>query len=105
MKTYSPFSKRHSNSDVPCCRCCGESEIDFLAVDHIQGRKQMDSIPELAAIGYSSKLKQASLMRWIVDNNFLLDLETDYFQILCHNCNHAKGHSNDNKCPLEDKSH
>ena len=102
LNIFQTYSKRHSNSDVPCCRCCGEkSHVAFLAIDHIQGKKQMDSIPKLVAIGYSSNLRQSALMNWIEKNNFLLDLETDYFQILCHNCNHAKGHSKDNTCPHE----
>ena len=49
------YSKQHSKSDIPCCRCCGEkSHVDFLAIDHIAGRKEMDSKPELVKIGYSS---------------------------------------------------
>jgi hypothetical protein len=90
------YSKLHSNSDVPCCRCCGEMQIDFLALDHIIGKKQMDSVPELVAIGYSSKIRQSKLPYWITDNNF-----PEGFQILCHNCNFAKGHSKDGKCPHE----
>jgi len=95
------YSKRHSNSDIPCCRCCGlNSHIAFLALDHIAGAKAMDSVKELTEIGYSSKMSTSSLFIWIVKNNF-----PDDFQILCHNCNHAKGHSKDNKCPLENISH
>ncbi len=91
------YSKLHSNSDIPCCRCCGESIHDFLALDHILGRKEMDSIPELVAIGYSSKTHSTALVKWIIENNF-----PDYFQILCQNCNFAKGiKRNNNKCPHE----
>jgi len=99
---FQHYSKFHSNSDIPCCRCCGEnSHLDFLALDHILGRKEMDSIPELVAIGYSSELYHQKLQRWIIENNF-----PDYFQILCQNCNFAKGmKKNNHKCPMENKPH
>jgi hypothetical protein len=81
------YSKRHSNSKVPCCNCCGENSfVEFLAIDHIAGKYKMDSIPELVKIGYSSKLKDYRLIDWLIDNNF-----PKGFQILCHNCNMAKG--------------
>jgi hypothetical protein len=87
------YSKRLSNSDVPCCNCCGENTaVEFLAIDHIAGKKQMDSIPELVKIGYSSKLKGRKFLNWITDNDF-----PDGIQILCHNCNVAKGLYG--KCP------
>ena len=97
------YSKRLSNSDVPICYCCGECfHVDFLAIDHILGKKQMDSIPELVKIGYSSTLDKQNLWVWIRNNNYLSDFKTEYFQILCHNCNTAKGYpKNHNKCPHE----
>jgi rubrerythrin len=96
----SEYSKRLSNSDIPCCRCCGlNSHLDFLEIDHITGKKQMDSIPELVAIGYSSKLGSINLINWIIKNDF-----PDGFQILCRNCNFTKGmKKNNNKCPHERK--
>ena len=102
LKVLQTYSKRYSNSDIPCCRCCGENSFnEFLAIDHIIGRKEMDSIPELVKIGYSSKLKHKPLLVWIKNNNF-----PKGFQILCHNCNMAKGNSMDkNECPMKNKPH
>ena len=102
LKILQEYSKRHSKSDVPCCRCCGKnSHVDFLSIDHILGKKEMDLIPELVEMGYSSKSNSGKLRKWIIDNNF-----PEYFQILCHNCNTAKGlKDNNNKCPLEGKPH
>jgi len=95
------YSKRLSNSEIPCCKCCHlNTHIAFLAVDHIAGKKQMDSELELKKLGYSSKFESWVLLRWLRRNNF-----PDGFQILCHSCNHAKGHSKNNKCPLEGKPH
>jgi len=101
------FSKLHSNSDIPCCRCCGQnSHIDFLDIDHIVGKYEMDSIPELKKLKYSSTKGTATLSRWIIANDYLKDLQTVYFQILCKNCNSAKGIArNNNECPMKNKSH
>lgn len=68
------------------CACCGEKELDFLSVDHINGggnkhRKEVNS-------------KGNSLYRWIINNKF-----PPMFQILCYNCNFAKDHTIDKKCP------
>ncbi len=83
------YSKRHSNSDIPCCRCCGENkDIRFLAIDHIQGRR---NLPKNEAGLVADKL-----ILFLKKNNY-----PEGYQVLCHNCNSAKGHSKDNKCPHE----
>ena len=96
------YSKRLSKSDIPCCNCCGQnSHVDFLAIDHIAGIKQMDSEPELMKLGYSSTLHPDSLKKFILDNNF-----PKGFQILCNTCNKSKGMTqNNNECPMKNKPH
>jgi len=95
LKVLQYYSKRLSNSDIPCCNCCGETQMEFLAVDHIAGRRQMDSEPELLKLGYSSKIHIGlSLVIWLTKHIF-----PDGFQILCHNCNQSKGYYG--KCPHE----
>ena len=96
------YSKRLSNSEIPCCRCCGQnSHHQFLAVDHIAGKKQMDFEPELVKLGYSSKLRNNLLLKWLEKNDF-----PKGFQILCHSCNFAKGmKKNNNECPMKNKPH
>lgn len=59
------------------CACCGEAEPDFLSIDHIAGRK---------AHGHSREIKGDRLYREIVREDF-----PDTYQVLCHNCNFAKG--------------
>lgn len=56
------------------CACCGESRIEFLAIDHINnnGADHRKSIT-------------TSIYRWLEKNNY-----PDGFQILCHNCNLSK---------------
>jgi hypothetical protein len=60
------------------CACCGESEYDFLSIDHIQGggTKQRK---EQRAIGQE-------LYYWLKKNEY-----PEGFQVLCYNCNCAKG--------------
>ena len=96
LKVLQYYSKQLSKSNIPCCRCCGENfHIDFLALDHIAGRMEMDSEAELVKLGYSSSWNVGQLIRWIIKNNF-----PKGFQILCHKCNFAKGiKRNNNKCP------
>jgi hypothetical protein len=57
------------------CACCGEKEVSFLVLDHINGgggihRKSMHS---------------SAMYRWIRKNNFPNNL-----QVLCANCNTSK---------------
>ena len=78
IEVFSVYSKRHSNSDIPCCRCCGINEhMEFLSIDHIYGR---DNLPE-----DEKDLHSKSLNSWLKKNNY-----PDGFQILCFNCNMAK---------------
>jgi hypothetical protein len=60
------------------CACCGETEYKFLAMDHINGNGNKHR----KEIGSGGK----TLYRWLVKNNF-----PEGFQVLCHNCNVAKG--------------
>lgn len=86
----SVYSKRLSNSDIPCCNCCGMSDhLDFLDIDHINPRK---TFPE-----NERKLMGSALCRHLKKKNY-----PDGYQILCKNCNTAKGmKKNNNKCPHE----
>lgn len=60
------------------CACCGESTLDFLTVDHLNGdgAAHRKSLREQGKVFYD----------WLVKNNF-----PSGFQILCYNCNSSKG--------------
>ena len=58
------------------CECCGESHIEFLAVDHIDGGGRKHRV----------EIKSTNIALWIIRNNF-----PKGFRILCHNCNMAYG--------------
>jgi len=107
LEALSVLSKRMSNSNVPCCNCCGIVGFDFLDLDHIQGRIPMNSIKEITDIGYSSaKLyNNYKIIRWLKEHNYLEHLDIDYFQVLCKNCNGAKFLSNNNTCPHKNGKH
>lgn len=62
------------------CKCCGESEVKFLAIDHINndGAKQRRELKE-------TKGGTGSFYYWLKRNNY-----PDGYQVLCHNCNMAK---------------
>jgi hypothetical protein len=60
------------------CVCCGESERHFLAMDHIYGGGYAERKIFKSPYALYKKLRDAG---W----------PTGKYQILCHNCNMAKG--------------
>ena len=62
----------------PQCKCCGESIDGFLAIDHMDGGGGKH-LKEL-------RIRGSNFYLWLKKNNF-----PKRFQILCHNCNFAKG--------------
>lgn len=62
------------------CKCCGEKEIKFLAIDHINndGAKQRKELKE-------TRGATGSFYYWLKKNNY-----PKGYQVLCHNCNMAK---------------
>ena len=62
------------------CMCCGETTPEFLGIDHVNddGEKHRAELK-----GYGR-----SIYRWLKNEGFPQD---GRFQLLCHNCNMAKG--------------
>lgn len=56
------------------CECCGQSQFEFLAIDHIEGG------------GGKHRKKVGNIAPWLIRNNY-----PDGFRILCHNCNQSLG--------------
>jgi len=67
------------------CSCCGESELDFLAIDHING----------GGTKHRKELKGGGtqVYVWLKKNNYPED-----FRVLCHNCNWGM-YKNNGICP------
>lgn len=76
---YSPESR---------CACCGQQDIRFLTIDHMDD----DGETWRSAHGASG----ATLYRWIIDNGFPKNL-----QILCFSCNSGR-YLNGGVCPHKD---
>ena len=60
------------------CQCCKENNIEFLAIDHINGNgnEHRRSIKKKSGFHF---------YKWLEVNNF-----PEGYQVLCHNCNMAK---------------
>lgn len=58
------------------CQCCGESNFEFLAIDHVNGggRKERKT------------MSTYQIAKKIIDNNFPPE-----YRVLCHNCNQSIG--------------
>lgn len=61
------------------CQCCGEAMPQFLTLDHIKGKASMGEARDLPRM-YS----------WL--NAVKKGFPKDEYQLLCMNCNFAKGH-------------
>lgn len=59
------------------CACCGETNRAFFTIDHIDG----------SGADHKREIGRGSLYPWLRRNGF----PKDNFQILCFNCNCAKG--------------
>lgn len=68
--------EKYSNNKIPSCKICLESNLAFLTLDHIRGRK---------AEGHSTKFSGDKLWRHLRRNEF-----PSGYQILCWNCNVLK---------------
>ncbi len=65
------------------CNCCNISGIEFLTIDHIDGKK---------AENHDIGMKGKKLYSWLIRNGY-----PDGDQVLCWNCHSAKGIYG--KCP------
>jgi hypothetical protein len=72
---------RYSNGSIKCV-CCGETERDFLTIDHINGGGGQHRV----AIFGDRWTAGARFYNWLVANGF-----PPGFQLLCMNCNFSKG--------------
>ena len=58
------------------CACCGESRLEFLCMDHING----------GGSKHRKSRKFSTIYRWLLSNNY-----PPGFRVLCHNCNMSLG--------------
>ena len=72
----------HYSNNTFKCACCGESEQDFLVIDHIDGNGNEQ---RRAAFGRTDAGGH-TMHRWLVKQGF-----PQGFQLLCANCNSSRG--------------
>lgn len=70
----------HYSNGMMCCDCCGENNIGFLTINHING----DGAKHRKKLGSSGT--GVSFYKWLIKNNF-----PDGLNVLCWNCNSASG--------------
>lgn len=75
----------HYSGGNPKCVCCGESNYQFLTLDHINNDGYIERKKGLGA---------TSLMPYLIKNNY-----PSGYQVLCYNCNCGRAHTKDKICP------
>ena len=78
LEVFNHYAKEVTKTDTVICACCGYSDFRFLSLDHIESRKNVP-IEE-------KKLGGINLWRYLKEKGLPLG-----YQVLCHNCNIAKG--------------
>jgi len=65
----------HYSNETNNCACCGDNNMEFLTIDHING-------------GGSKHRKQIKghFYEWLIKNNY-----PEGYRVLCMNCNHSLG--------------
>jgi hypothetical protein len=76
----------HYSGNTFKCACCGESEQDFLVIDHINGSGNEHRRTVFGRINAGGR----SMHRWLVKQGF-----PQGFQLLCANCNTSRGKHGD----------
>ena len=73
----------HYSGGTMSCGCCGESTYEFLTLDHINGLSEEE---KSGKDGRRRKYFGTRMYSWLKARGF-----PEGYQVLCHNCNAAKG--------------
>ena len=76
LKEYKKIVISHYSKNKMECKLCKVKGLDFLNIDHIEGRKKM---------GHSGSVRGIKLYAFLKKNNF-----PEGYQVLCWNCNNIK---------------
>lgn len=79
LKVFNAYGGAH-------CSCCGETELAFLSIDHVNG----GGVQHLRGINFN-------IYDYLKNNNY-----PSGYRVLCHNCNHGR-HINGGVCPHEEQ--
>lgn len=80
----------YSGKDIPECRCCGETLLAFLQLDHINGdgaahRREIGMRQGVEEQTHQVKIGGNGLPYWLKKHGY-----PEGFQVLCANCNLGK---------------
>jgi hypothetical protein len=70
----------------PVCKCCGERHTEFLSIDHLNNDGAAHR-RQLASEKWKASGRGVKFYEWLKNHNY-----PPGFQVLCFNCNFAKGH-------------
>lgn len=85
----------HYSGGAPRCACCGETEIAFLTLDHINNDGAEHRRKEF---GSNKSAGTSTIYGWVKRNNF-----PPIFEVACFNCNTGR-HINNGVCPHKEKT-
>lgn len=71
---------RAYSNGTPHCACCGETFIEFLAIDHVSGNGSQER-----------KAKGTKIGGYALYNRLIRNKFPQGYRVLCHNCNQALG--------------
>jgi hypothetical protein len=74
---FDAIKKRIFDHYGRACVCCGETNVEFLTIDHING----GGVKHRKSLGGGT-----AFFRWLCDENFPTE-----FRVLCMNCNFSLG--------------
>jgi hypothetical protein len=77
----------HYSNGQPICACCGEKNIKFLTIDHINND----------GAEHRKKIKNYNICYWLKKNDY-----PEGFGVRCYNCNCGKWHNN-GICPHKEQ--
>jgi hypothetical protein len=66
----------HYSGGLLKCACCGENTYEFLSLDHVRG----------GGTAHRKQLGTRYILSYLIQAGF-----PSGYQVLCHNCNQAKG--------------
>jgi hypothetical protein len=79
----------------PICKCCGETEVSFLSIDHIDNNGAAHRKAIVEEQNWNTSSRSVNLALWLKKHNY-----PPGFQVLCMNCQFGKK-LNGGVCPHE----
>jgi len=81
---YKKACIKHYSKGKMTCSCCNESNVGFLAIDHIENNGSQ----------HKRKIKKSKIFKWLSDNKF-----PQGYKVLCFNCNSGRNLTENKICP------